>query len=44
VASQIPKLKQWSYDFNFKLMVIKHAEYASNCTAAWKFGVAELTV
>jgi transposase-like protein len=32
---------RWSYDTNFKLMVIKHVEEINNCTAARKFGVAE---
>jgi hypothetical protein len=38
MASQIPKSVRWSFYANFKLMVIKHAEEANNCTMAWKFG------
>jgi transposase-like protein len=44
MASQIPKSMQWSYDANFKLMVIKHAEETNNCATARKFGVAEPNV
>jgi transposase-like protein len=44
MASQIPKSMRWSYDANFKLMVIKHAEETNNCTTAWKFGVVEPNV
>jgi hypothetical protein len=44
VASQIPKSMCWSYNANFKLMVIKHAEETNNCTVARKFGVAEPNV
>jgi transposase-like protein len=44
VASQIPKSVHWSYDANFKLMVIKHAEETNNCATARKFGVAEPNV
>jgi hypothetical protein len=44
VASQIPKSVRWSYDTNFKLMVIKYSEETNNCATAWKFGVAELNV
>jgi hypothetical protein len=44
MASQIPKSMHWSYDTNFKLMVIKHAEETNNCTAAWKSGVTEPNV
>jgi transposase-like protein len=44
MASQIPKSTRWSYDANFKLMVIKHAEETNNCAAARKFGVAEPNV
>jgi hypothetical protein len=32
---QIPKSMRWSYDANFKLMVIKHAEETNNCAMAW---------
>jgi transposase-like protein len=41
MASQIPKSMHWSYDANFKLTVIKHAEETNNCTTAQKFSVAE---
>jgi hypothetical protein len=44
MASQIPKSMRWSYDANFKLMVMKHAEETNNCIPAWKFGVAEPNV
>jgi transposase-like protein len=44
MASQIPKSVRWSYDANFKQMVIKHAEETNKCTAAQKFGVAEPNV
>jgi hypothetical protein len=44
LASQIPKSVRWSYDANFKLMVIKHVEETNNCATAWKFGVAEPNV
>jgi transposase-like protein len=44
VASQIPKSVRWSYDANFKLMVIKLAGKTNNCATARKFGVAELNV
>jgi transposase-like protein len=44
MASEIPKSVRWSYDTNFKLMVIKHAEETNNCATAWKFGVVELNV
>jgi transposase-like protein len=43
-ASQIPKSMRWSYDANFKLMVIRHAEETNNCATARKFGVAEPNV
>jgi len=35
---------RYSYDGNFKLMVIKHTEETSNCAAAWKFCVTEQIV
>jgi transposase-like protein len=35
---------RWSYDTNFKLMVIKHVEETNNCAMARKFGVAEPNV
>jgi hypothetical protein len=44
MASQIPKSVHWSYDANFKLMVIKHVEETKNCATARKFSVAELNV
>jgi hypothetical protein len=44
MASQIPKSMRWSYDADFKLMVIKHAEETNNCAMARKFCVAELNV
>jgi transposase-like protein len=44
MASQIPKSMRWSYDANFKLMVIKHAEEINNCVTARKFGVTEPNV
>jgi transposase-like protein len=44
MASQIPKSMRWSYDVNFKFMVIKHAEETNNCATALKFGVAESNV
>jgi transposase-like protein len=44
MESQIPKSMRWSYDANFKLMVIKHAEETNNCATARKFGVAEPNV
>jgi hypothetical protein len=44
MASQIPKSVHWSYDANFKLMVIKHAEETNSYATARKFGVAELNV
>jgi hypothetical protein len=44
MASQIPKSMSWSYNTNFKLMVLKHAKEANNCATARKFGVAELNV
>jgi hypothetical protein len=31
MASQIPKSVRWSYDANFKLMVIKRVEETNNC-------------
>jgi hypothetical protein len=33
-----------SYDLNFKLVVIKHAEETNNCAVARKFCVAEQCV
>jgi hypothetical protein len=44
VASQIPESMYWSYDANFKLMVIKHVEETNNCALAWKSSVAEPNV
>jgi transposase-like protein len=44
MASQIPKSMRWSYDANFKLMVIKHVEETNNCATARKFGDAEPNV
>jgi transposase-like protein len=44
MASQIPKSMRWSYDANFKLKVIRHAEETNNCTTAQKFGVMDLKV
>jgi transposase-like protein len=44
MASQIPKSMRWSYDANFKLMVIKHAEQTNNCATARKLGVSEPNV
>jgi transposase-like protein len=44
MASQIPKSVCRSYDANFKLMVIKHAEETNNCAMAQKFGVEEPNV
>jgi transposase-like protein len=44
MASQIPKSMRWSYDANFKLMVIKHAEETNNCATARKFDVVEPNV
>jgi hypothetical protein len=44
VASQISKSMCCSNEANFKVMVIKHAEENNNCTAAWKFVVAEPNV
>jgi transposase-like protein len=44
MASQIPKSMRWSYDANFKLMVIKHAVETNNCATARKFSVAEPNV
>jgi transposase-like protein len=44
MASQIPKSMHWSYNANFKFMVIKHAEETNNCATARKFGVAEPNV
>jgi transposase-like protein len=44
MASQIPKSMRWSYDANFKLMVIKHAVETNNCAMARKFSVAEPNV
>jgi hypothetical protein len=42
MASQIPKSMRWSYDANFKMMVIKHVEETNNCATARIFDVAEL--
>jgi hypothetical protein len=37
MASQIPKSIRWSYDTNFKLMVIKHAMLSGSLvTTAWR--------
>jgi hypothetical protein len=44
MASQIPESMCWSYDTNFKLMVIKHVEETNNCAMARKFDVTELNV
>jgi hypothetical protein len=38
MASQILKTMHWSYDTNFKLMVIKQAEETNNCATPRKFG------
>jgi hypothetical protein len=44
LASQMPKSMRWSYNTNFKLMVIKHAEETNNCATAQKVCVAEPNV
>jgi transposase-like protein len=44
MACQIPESMRWSYDANFKLVVIKPAKEANNCAAAQKFGVVEPNV
>jgi transposase-like protein len=44
MTSQILKSMRWSYDADFKLIVIKHVEETNNCAAARKFGVAEPNV
>lgn len=42
--TQIPAGERRSYDANFKLMVINHAELTSNNEAGRKFGVSECNV
>jgi len=38
-VSAAPKSVHCSYNANFILMVIKHAEETNKCAAAWKFCV-----
>jgi len=38
-VSAAPKSVYCSYNANFILMVIKHAEETNKCAAAWKFHV-----
>jgi hypothetical protein len=44
MVSQIPKSMHWSYNDNFKLMVIKDAQETNNCATTCKFGVTERNV
>jgi hypothetical protein len=40
-AYKIPKSMCCTYDTDFKLMIIQHAQETNNCASAWEFHVTE---